>query len=97
MSETRWTIDTIAHALPHPVTRQKFLTEINLAPVDQLQTVVDKWIAFVERWNAGRDHAEKLRDYFTEHGHLPPEYEATLVDVTEKVLEDAERIRRGAA
>ena len=97
MSEQSWTIDSIAHALPHPVTRQKFLAEINLAPVDQLQNVVDKWITFVERWAAGRDHAERLRDYFTEHGHLPPEYEATLIDVTDKILEDAERIRRGAA
>lgn len=97
MSDTPWTIDSIAHALPHPVTRMKFLGEINLAPVDQLQAVVDKWIAFVERWEAGRDHAERLRDYFTEHGHLPPEYEATLVDVTDRVLADAERIRQGAA
>jgi len=93
-----WTIDSIAHALPHPVTRQKFLSEINLAPVDQLPTVIDKWVAFIDRWNAGRDHAERLRDYFTEHGHLPPEYEATLIDVTDRVLEEAERIRsRGAA
>lgn len=97
MSETPWTIDSIAHALPHPVTRQKFLSEINLAPVDQLQAVIDKWVAFIDRWEASRAHAERLRDYYTEHGHLPPEYEATLIDVTDQVLADAERIRQGAA
>lgn len=97
MSEQTWTIDAIAHALPHPVTRQKFLAEINLAPVDQLQTVVDKWVRFIDQWEAGCDHAEQLRDYFKEHGTLPTAYEATLIDVTDKILEDAERIRRGAA
>jgi len=97
MREQTWTIDSIAHALPHPVTRQKFLTEINLAPVDQLPTVVDKWVRFIEQWEAGRDHAEQLRDHFKEHGHLPAAYEANLIDVTDQVLEEAERIRRGAA
>ncbi|MEV8548352.1 hypothetical protein AB0L04_00655 [Streptomyces glaucescens] len=97
MREQTWTIDSIAHALPHPVTRQKFLAEVNLAPVDQLPTVVDKWVRFVEQWEAGRDHVERLRDHFKEHGHLPATYEATLVDVTDQILEDAERIRRGAA
>ena len=92
-----WTIDSIAHALPHAVTRQKFLSEVNLIPVDQIQAVIDKWVSFLDRWEAGRERAEQLREYFTEHGHLPPEYEATLVDVTDKVLADAERIRQGAA
>lgn len=97
MSEQPWTIDSIAHALPHPVTRQRFLSEINLAPVDELQTVVDKWITFVERWESGRERNEQLRDHFTTHGHLPADYEATLVDVTDQVLAEAERIRQGAA
>ncbi|MFK0142631.1 hypothetical protein [Streptomyces murinus] len=97
MSDQSWTIDTIAHALPHPITRQNFLAEINLAPVDQLPTVIGKWVRFAEQWDAGSDHVEQLRDHFREHRQLPADYVATLVDVTEKVLEDAERIRRGAA
>jgi hypothetical protein len=98
VSETPWTIDSIAHALPHPAVRMRFLSEINLAPVDQLQAVTDKWVGFVERWEADRPRLEALRAYAVEHGgELPPEYEATLVDVTDKVLAEAERIRRGAA
>ena len=98
MSETPWTIDTIAHALPHPTVRMRFLTEVNLAPVDQLQTVIDKWIDFVDRWEAGRPRLEALRAYAAEHdGELPPEYEATLVDVTDKVLAEADAIRRRGA
>lgn len=97
MSETPWTIDSIAHALPHPVTRQKFLTEVNLAPVDQLQVVIDKWVRFVTEWEAGRPRVEELRAYFKEHGHLPADYEATLVDVTDRIQADADRARRGAA
>lgn len=97
MSETPWTLDSIAHALPHPVTRQKFLSEINLAPVDQLPSVVDKWVAIIDRWESGRERVDRLRAYFTEHGHLPADYEASLIDVTDRVLQEAERIRRGAA
>ncbi|GAA3384433.1 hypothetical protein [Streptomyces racemochromogenes] len=97
MSDTPWTIDSIAHALPHPVIRQKFLGEVNLAPVDQLQAVIDKWVRFVTEWEAGRPRIEELRDYFIKHGHLPPEYEATLIDVTDRIQTDAERARRGAA
>ncbi|MFD8142461.1 hypothetical protein [Streptomyces sp. NPDC059708] len=97
MSETPWSIDSIAHALPHPVTRQKFLTEVNLAPVDQLQAVIDKWVRFVTEWEAGRARNEQLRDYFKVHGHLPADYEATLIDVTDRIQADAERARRGAA
>lgn len=97
MSETPWTIDSIGHAIPHPVTRQKFLTEINLAPVDQLEAVIDKWVRFVTEWEAGRPRLEELRTYYTEHGHLPADYEATLIDVTDRIQTDAERARRGAA
>lgn len=97
MSNEPWTIDSIAHALPHPVTRQKFLSEINLAPVDRLPDVIAKWVRFVEDWEAGRPRIEQLRDYVTANGHLPPEYEATLVDVTEQIQADAQRSHRGAA
>ena len=75
MSEQPWTIDSIAHALPHPAVRMQFLSEINLAPVDQLQGVIDKWITIVGDWEAGRPRIETLRDYAVAHGgELPPEF-----------------------
>lgn len=97
MSEQPWTIDAIAHALPHPATRMQFLTEVNLAPVDQLPDVITKWVQFIQRWEAGRPHAEQLRAHLRDHGQLPADYQAACLDVTDQVLADADRARRGAA
>ncbi|MEU9576081.1 hypothetical protein [Streptomyces chilikensis] len=97
MSEQPWTIDSIAHALPHPVTRQKFLTETNLTPVDQLPTVLARWVRFIEQWESGREHAEHLRDHFREFGRLPAEYAATVIDMNDQLQEDAQPPHRGAA
>jgi hypothetical protein len=75
VSETPWTIDSIAHALPHPAVRMRFLSEINLAPVDQLQGVIDKWITVIDDWEAGRPRIEALREYALAHGgELPSEF-----------------------
>lgn len=75
MSEQQWTIDSIAHALPHPVTRQKFLAEINLAPVDELPAVIDKWVTLVERLEASKPALDKILQFAQTHnGELPPQY-----------------------
>ena len=75
MSEQPWTIDSIAHALPHPVTRQKFLAEINLAPVDELPDVIGKWVSLVERLAASKPALERVLHFAQTHnGELPPQY-----------------------
>lgn len=75
MSEQTWTIDLIAHALPHPLTRQKFLSEINLAPVEQLPEVVARWVRLVERLDASRPALERVLQFAqTHHGELPHQY-----------------------
>lgn len=43
---------------------------------------------------AGDYTAEELRQYVKEHGQLPPEIEETLVDRTDKVLQEAAEIRQ---
>ena len=75
MSEQQWTIDSIAHALPHPVTRQKFFAEINLAPVDQLPGVIGKWVSLVERLEGSKSALERVLHFAqSHHGELPPQY-----------------------
>jgi len=77
MSEP-WTIDSIAHALPHAENRQAFWRALNLAPVDRLPDVVAKWVEFVERWEASKPEIERLRQYALAHdGELPPEHQET--------------------
>lgn len=75
MSEQTWTIDSIAHALPHPLTRQKFLAAVNLAPVDQLPDVIAEWVRLVERLDASRPALERVIQFAqNHHGELPPQY-----------------------
>ncbi|MEU1628587.1 hypothetical protein ABZ746_25390 [Streptomyces sp. NPDC020096] len=95
MSSEPWTIDSIAHALPHPVTRQQFLAEINLAPVDDLPNILQRWIRVAEDWTAAGPRLEALREHYQEHGTLPPDYETALVDLTHDIQEQARS--RGAA
>lgn len=91
-SDQTWTIDSIAHALPHPELRQTFMRETHLAPIGQLQTVLDRWIRFVQDFENGRPRVEALREHFNEHGQLPPENEAGAIELTVEDLRG-----RGAA
>lgn len=95
MSE-QWTIDSIAHALPHSTTRQQFWTELNRTPVDQLPDVLRRWIAVAQEWVDAEPRIEALRQYYREHGRLPEDFEQSTVDITEQVLQDGRR-GRGAA
>jgi hypothetical protein len=97
MSPQTWTIDAIAHALPHPELRQTFMRETHLAPIGELEAVLDRWIRFVEEFEAGRPRIEALRAHVTEHGQLPPEYAATLVEITPDELQVNGHRARGAA
>jgi len=94
MSEQPWTIQRIADALGNPTLASRFLAEINRAPAHQLLQVFARWeriakdtVAAVER---GRQIAAAEA-----RGEEPP---GEWIDVTDRVLRDAERIRtRGAA
>lgn len=73
-----WTVDAIAHALPHPELRQTFMRQVNLTPLPDLPAVLDKWVRFVGEWEAGQPEIEELRAYALEHdGQLPPEHQET--------------------
>ncbi|MFI6936820.1 hypothetical protein [Streptomyces sp. NPDC050287] len=94
MSSEPWTIERIRDALGNPALAQRFLSEINRAPAHQLLAVFARWehiakdtLASVER---GREiAAAEVR------GEEPP---GEWIDVTERVLRDAARIRsQGAA
>jgi hypothetical protein len=94
MSEQTWTIESIRNALGNPALAQRFLGEINRAPAHELLAVFARWeriakdtVSAVER---GREMAAAEA-----RGEQPA---GEWIDVTDRVLADAERIRsRGAA
>lgn len=94
MSSEPWTIESIRDALGNSALAQRFLGEINRAPAHELLHVFAKWeriakdtLAAVER---GREIAAAEA-----RGEQPA---GEWIDVTDRVLADAERIRtRGAA
>ena len=92
-----WTIDSIAHALPHPDLRAAFMREVNFTEVSQLPAILERWQRLVEDFDAGRPHITRLADHYREHGELPAKYEGALVDLTEEIADEARSARRGAA
>ncbi|MET9073899.1 hypothetical protein ABZX95_17365 [Streptomyces sp. NPDC004232] len=94
MSDQPWTIESIRDALGNPALAQRFLGEINRAPAHELLAVFAKWeriakdtVAAVER---GRELAAAEA-----RGEEPA---GEWIDVTDRVLTEADRIRaRGAA
>ena len=95
MSGKQWTIDGITHCLPHSVTRQRFLSEVNLAPLDGLPDVLARWIDVAQTWVDASPRLEKLRTYYAEHGQLPEEL-SVGVDITSELLKGQGK-GRGAA
>lgn len=97
MSSEPWTIERIADTLPHSALRQEFLAQANRAPIGVgLQEVLDRWIAVAQECVDAAPRIETLMVYFAGHGELPAEYEATLIDLTDRIGEDANR-NRGVA
>ncbi|MET8014729.1 hypothetical protein ABZU86_33585 [Streptomyces sp. NPDC005271] len=80
MSSENWTIDSIAHALPHPELRAAFMQETSFTDVTKLPGILAKWVDFIERFEAERPRVEAVRDYYREHGQLPAEYETESAD-----------------
>lgn len=75
MSGQPHTIDSIAHALPHPEQRATFMRDVSFTPVDQLPARLERWIKFIDDIESGRVKAREVGAYFAEHGRLPDEYQ----------------------
>ncbi|UKY54271.1 hypothetical protein [Streptomyces inhibens] len=94
MSTEPWTIETICETLGSPVLSQRFLGEINKAPVDQLVPVFGKWEGIAKCVLAAEARGRELAAADARGEELPGEW----VDRTEWVMQEAARIRaRGAA
>lgn len=100
MSTGPWTVDSIAHALPHSELRATFAHQVSFTNLRELPNILERWVEFIEDFEAGRDRVEQLRSLVRENGHLPATYTASLIDVTPDELrtaaEETSR-RRGAA
>ncbi|GAA2724209.1 MULTISPECIES: hypothetical protein [Streptomyces] len=94
-----WTIDSIGHALPHPELRATFLREVTFTDVRELPGVIERWVAFIEDFEAERPRLEQLRALVHDNGRLPATYTAGLVEISPEELRAAtgRRGRRGAA
>ncbi|MFF7023009.1 hypothetical protein ACFY97_18650 [Streptomyces klenkii] len=99
MSDTPWTIDSIAHALPHPELRATFMQEVSFTDVRELPAIFERWVDFIAEFEAGRDRIEQLRDTIRQNGQPPAAYTASLIDVSEDELRTAAagQASRGAA
>ena len=94
MSDQPWTIESICEALGNPTLSQRFLGAINRAPAHELLTTFAKWQGIAERTLVAVQRGREAAAYQA-RGEEPP---GDWVDVTDRVLADAARIRsRGAA
>ena len=94
MSEQPWTIESIRDALGNPALAQRFLGEINRAPAHQLLAVFAKWQGIAQRTLDAVKRGREAAAIEAAGGEVPGEWH----DVTDRVLEEAARIRsRGAA
>lgn len=84
-----WTIERISSALGNPILRQRFLGEINKAPIYELATVGARWQGIAEQLVHGIELGRQLHAQRSPDGQLPGEW----TDVTDGVKADAERIR----
>ena len=93
MSEP-WTIESIRDALGNPALAQRFLGEINRAPAHELLQVFARWERIAKDTLAAVERGRQLAAAEA-RGEEPP---GEWIDVTDRVLADAARIRaRGAA
>ncbi|MFD3516250.1 hypothetical protein [Streptomyces sp. NPDC058657] len=72
MSSQEWTIDGIAHALGVPEQRMQFLRDINLTPLPDLPTVIDRWVRHVSALEAAKPAIDTLRAQAAAGEDLPP-------------------------
>ncbi|MFI6581551.1 hypothetical protein [Embleya sp. NPDC050493] len=55
-----WTVDRIAHALPHPEARHEFLRLVHLTPIGDLPILLARYTRAAEELIAGLPHARAL-------------------------------------
>ncbi|MQY15183.1 hypothetical protein SRB5_53610 [Streptomyces sp. RB5] len=78
MTDSPWTIDSIAHALPHPELRAAFTREVTFTDVTQLPAILERWQRTVEALAAEQPRVEDLREYALRHdGALPSDHRET--------------------
>ena len=93
-SEQQWTIERIREALGSPDLAQRFLSEINRAPAQDLLRVFAKWEEIAKDLVAAVERGRELAEYDARGEKLPGEW----IDATDRVQQEAARIRaRGAA
>ncbi|KEF04657.1 MULTISPECIES: hypothetical protein [Streptomyces] len=97
MSSEPWTIDSIAHALPHPELRATFMRDVSFTDVQRLPDILERWVRFIAEFEEGRPRIEKLRSHYRETGRLPADYEASLIEVSPEELRACADRARGAA
>ncbi|MGW2371710.1 hypothetical protein [Kitasatospora sp. NPDC001683] len=94
MTDQPWTIERISEALGSPDLTKRFLGEINKASAADLLPVFARWQGIAESIRAGVERAREIAAAEAAGSPVPGEFE----DVTEQVIEDAERLRaRNAA
>lgn len=94
MSEQRWTIESICEALGAPTAKQRFLAEINRAPVHEIVSVFAKWQTVASAMVDAADRGRELARIEAETGEMPGEW----IDVTDRIREEAAAARtRGVA
>ncbi|MFF7023007.1 hypothetical protein ACFY97_18640 [Streptomyces klenkii] len=94
MSTQPWTIERIRDALGNPALAQRFLSEINKAPAHDVLAVFARWQNIAERTLASVQRGHEAAAIQEAGGDIPGQW----TDVTDRVLEEAARIRsRGAA
>lgn len=78
MSEQAWTIDSIAHALPHPELRATFMRQATFTDVAKLPAILERWQRRVEAMQAAQPEIDRVRAYAETHdGETPSEYGET--------------------
>ncbi|MEU0935486.1 MULTISPECIES: hypothetical protein [unclassified Embleya] len=55
-----WTVDRIAHALPHPEARHEFLRLVHLTPIGDLPGLLARYAQVAEELIAALPHARAL-------------------------------------
>lgn len=66
-----WTVDRIAHALPHPDARHEFLRLVHLTPIGDLPVLLERYVEAAEKLIAGLPRARALADRIAATGQDP--------------------------
>ncbi|MFG2432565.1 hypothetical protein [Streptomyces sp. NPDC048590] len=71
MAHEDWTVDRLHVALPHSVSRQQLLQDVNLTPIEDLPAVLGGWASAAEQLQSARPRIEAARTHMKLRGVLP--------------------------